>query len=157
MMLLEAHHLAMATATMATGRIVFVVPAILAGVVNIGLSIVLAHRLGVIGVALGTLLAQLMTNNWYVPFYVLRRFDTSWREHFRGVVAPILLLLATTLAAGAGARLLTRHLSDLGALAVGGVFIFAVGGAVVYQAVLRPADRAFLLTRLRLPGFAKAA
>ncbi len=157
MMLLEAHHLAMATATMATGRIVFVTPAIVAGVLNIGFSIVLAHRLGVLGVALGTLLAQLMTNNWYVPFYVLRQFDIPWREHFSSVVAPILLLLAITLAAGAGARLLTRHLPDLGALIVGCLFILVAGGLVVYAAVLRPTDRAFLLARLRLPGFAKAA
>lgn len=156
MMLLEAHHLAMATATMATGRIVFVVPALIAGVLNIGFSVILAHRLGVVGVALGTLLAQVMTNNWYVPFYVLRQFTTPWREHFRRVVAPILLLLATSLATGTGARWLTRGLSDFGSLAVGCISIFAVGGVAVYTVVLQPADRAFLLARLRLPRLAKA-
>ncbi len=156
MMLLEAHHLAMATATMATGKIVFVVPALLAGIVNVVLSVFLAHRLGVVGVALGTLLAQILTNNWYVPFYVLRQFHTSWREHFSGVVAPILLLLVTTLAAGTAARQWTAHFSDLGALTVGFLCIFLAGGVVVYALVLRPSDRAFLLSRLRLPLAAKA-
>lgn len=156
MMLLEAHHLAMATATMATGRIVFVVPALLAGVVNIGLSIFLAHRLGVVGVALGTLLAQIVTNNWYVPFYVLRQFHTPWREHFAGVVVPILFLLVTTLSAGTAARQWTTHFSDFGALVLGCLCIFVAGGVVVYTIVLRPSDRAFLLAKLRLPATVKA-
>lgn len=156
MMLLEAHHLAMATATMATGKIVFVVPALLAGIVNIALSVFLAHRLGVVGVALGTLLAQITTNNWYVPFYVLRQFHISWREHFAGVVAPILFLLASSLVVGAVARLLTMHLPDVAALVLGCLCIVAAGSVVVYAVVLRPSDRAFLIAKLSLPAAAKA-
>ena len=156
MMLLEAHHLAVATATMATGKIVFVVPALLAGVINIVVSVFLAHRLGVVGVALGTLLAQLVTNNWYVPFYVLRQFHTSWRDHFRGVLAPVLLLLVTSLSAGAAARQRTAHLSDLSALVLGFLCIFSMGGTVVYILIFRPSDRAFLTARLLFPGAAKA-
>lgn len=156
MMLLEAHHLAMAVATMATGQIVFVVPALSAGVLNIALSIVLARHLGVVGVALGTLLAQIVTNNWYVPFYVLRHLRIPWREHVAGVAAPVLLLLFTTLCAGAGIRMLTRQSSDVTALTAGCLTIFIAGGIVIYTVVLRPTDRAFLLDKLRLFGLAKA-
>ena len=156
MMLLEAHHLAMATATMATGRIVFVVPALLAGVVNLGLSIVRARRMGVIGVALGTLLAQMSTNNWYVPMYVLRQFQIPLWEHFRDVVLPVVMLLVVTLGTGAAIRVLTRHFSDLGVLVTGCGCVLGVGGAMVYAVVLRPADRAFLQARLRLPRVVKA-
>lgn len=157
MMLLEAHHLAMATAMMATGQIVFIVPAVLAGLVNMGLSIVLARHMGILGVALGTLLAQLMTNNWYVPFYVLRRFRIPLREHLRGVVGPVLLLLALTLGAGTVTRMLTRTLPDLGALLIGCLCIVGTGGLCMFSVVLRPTDRAFVLARLRPTGHAKAA
>lgn len=157
MMLLEAHHLAMAVATMATGQMAFVVPALSAGVINIALSILLAKHIGVVGVALGTLLAQLVTNNWYVPFYVLRHLRISWREHVTGVAAPVLFLLLTTLCVGAGMRAVTRQLSDVIALAVGCLFICVAGAVIIYTVVLRPTDRALLLARLRLPGFAKAA
>ncbi len=156
MMLLEAHHLAMATATMATGRIVFVVPAILAGVVNIGLSIVLARHLGILGVALGTLLAQITTNNWYVPFYVLRQFEIPLGEHLRRVVGPELLLLLITLGVGTCARMLTEHLSNVASLCAGCMLIVVTGGAMVYAVVLRPADRTFLRTKLGLAGVSVA-
>ena len=155
MMLLEAHHVAMATATMATGKIVFVAPALLAGVINIGLSIVLAHRLGVLGVALGTLLAQLTTNNWYVPFYVLRQFHITWRQHVSSVVFPIGLLLAVTLATGAAMRLVSATLSDFSALVLGSAAILTVGGIVVFAVVLDPADRALLVARFGLARFAR--
>ena len=155
-MLLEAHHLAMAVATMATGRMAFVVPALSAGVINIALSVILAKHLGVLGVALGTLLAQLVTNNWYVPFYVLRHLHIPWREHVTGVAAPVLLLLLITLCVGAATRVLTTSFSDIDALAAGGLSICVSGSAIVYTVVLRPADRAFLLAKLRLPGLAKA-
>ena len=157
MMLLEAHHVAMATATMATGKIVFVAPALLAGIVNVGLSVVLAHRLGVTGVALGTLLAQLATNNWYVPFYVLRQFQIPFRRHVSTVILPIAVLLAAALATGTAVRLAAASLSDLSALVLGTASILVVGGTVVFSVVLVPADRVFLFSCLRPPRFVRSS
>lgn len=94
MVLLEAHHVSMATATMATGHIVFAKPALLAGFLNLVISIILAHYLGLWGVALGTLIAQMLTNNWYAPYVTLKHFGVPVGAHVRTVLMPMLALLA---------------------------------------------------------------
>ena len=118
-MLLEAHHASFATATMATGRIVFLVPALLAGVLNIGFSVYLAGRLGLFGVALGTLSAQVITNNWYVPWYAMRQFGLGFSEHFHRILAPILLLLSVTLGVGFAVRRLLPSLPPVAGVCFG--------------------------------------
>lgn len=140
-MLLEAHHVAMATATMATGKIVFVVPAILAGVLNIGASIFLAHRLGLLGVALGTLCAQLVTNNWYVPFYTMRHFGIRIAEHAAQVLIPIGRLIIAVATVAALCRLATSGASDLVAIVVAALCIVLVGGLVFYFTIMTDGDR----------------
>jgi len=94
MVLLEAHHVAMATATVATGHVVFAKPALIAGFLNLMISIILATHLGLLGVALGTLIAQVLTNNWYAPYVTLKHFDIPFRIHLKTVLLPILALLA---------------------------------------------------------------
>ncbi len=154
MMCLEAHHVAMATATMATGRIVFVFPALLAGVFNILLSVFLARRIGVLGVALGTLVAQLLTNNWYVPFYVLRQFHIPLEEHLRRIAFPMLVLVAATLTTGFGARRLTHSLADISAVLLGCLPILCVGAVLFCFFILEPSERLslFRLAKTRLSG-----
>ena len=75
MMTLEIHHVSHATLTMATGSIPFVRSALIAGVLNLGFSYTLLQWLGLPGVALGTLLAQIATNNWYAPYVTLKTVD----------------------------------------------------------------------------------
>lgn len=53
---------------------------------NIALSIALARRWGVFGVALGTLLAQAATNAWFVPFYTLRQLGLRKGLYFKEAV-----------------------------------------------------------------------
>ena len=87
-MTLEAHHVSLATATMACGEIPFLLPALIAGFLNLAFSFPLAHRLGLVGVALGTMLAQITTNNWYVPMYSLRFLRIPWTEYLVRVGLP---------------------------------------------------------------------
>lgn len=72
MMTLETHHVSHASLTMATGRIPFVRSALVAGALNLVLSLILLHWFGLFGVALGTMLAQMATNNWYAPYVTLK-------------------------------------------------------------------------------------
>jgi O-antigen/teichoic acid export membrane protein len=148
-MLFEAHHLAMATATMATGRIVFVWPALIAGVLNIGLSIYLARHLGVLGVALGTLVAQVCTNNWYVPFYSMRQFRISFRHHMRAVVLPVLLFLASMIGVAALMRYATANLPMLPGVLLGCLVIFLVSVAVFSVGILSSTERQAISSRIR--------
>jgi O-antigen/teichoic acid export membrane protein len=93
-MTLEAHHVSLATATMACDRIPFIVPALIAGVLNLALSFPLAYRFGLVGVALGTFLAQVLTNYWYVPMYSIRFLRIKVSEYAAKVILPSLALFA---------------------------------------------------------------
>lgn len=148
-MCLEAHHLAMATATMATGKMAFIWPALIAGVINIVFSIFLARRFGVLGVALGTLLAQMLTNNWYVPYYALRQFRVPFAQHLRRVILPTLLVLAVTLAVGWIARVATRNLSDITSLLAGCTVAAGIGGSLFFYLILSAEEQRALLNRFR--------
>lgn len=149
-MFLEAHHLAMATATMATGRIVFVWPALIAGVLNIGFSIFLAHHLGILGVACGTMLAQLLTNNWYVPFYSMRQFRIPFCHHLRVVIFPMILLLASVLTIGSAMRLLTSNLPNFVSVFAGCIVILIAGGSLFSLSILSPSERQIISSKVKL-------
>lgn len=99
MVSLETHHVALATATMATGRIVFAWAALCAGLLNILLSVVLVRYLGLWGIALGTMIAQLLTNNWYAPYVTMKTFQIGLSVYFKTVLMPIFLLAMSLLAA----------------------------------------------------------
>ena len=92
MVFLEVHHVAMATATMATGRIAFMWAALLAGLLNILISMLLVRHLGLWGVALGTMIAQILTNNWYAPYLTLKHFGVSLSMYLRKVAFPVIAL-----------------------------------------------------------------
>ena len=92
---LEAHHVVHAIAVMATGRIVFLRIAILSGVVTIALGVALARIWGVPGVVIGMVVAQLATNNWYVPRYSMRLFGIALRDYVRWVAPSVGVALIT--------------------------------------------------------------
>jgi O-antigen/teichoic acid export membrane protein len=148
-MLLEGHHTAMAAVTMATGRLPFVAPALIAGVLNIGASVYLARHHGLLGVALGTLCAQVVTNNWYVPFYTMRQFGISFSEHFATVLLPVGKLFVALLATSLAARAATSRLSDFSTIIAAGTVTVAVGLFVFVPIVLSSEERAQFLSALR--------
>ena len=92
---LETHQIGHATLTMATGNIPFVRIALGAGVLNLLLSLLLVRTEGLLGVALGTLLAQIATNYWYGPYVTLRLIKVSplrYIKRFTIKVIPTLIL-----------------------------------------------------------------
>jgi O-antigen/teichoic acid export membrane protein len=151
-MCLEAHHSAMAAATMSTGRMVFVAPALIAGALNLVFSISLAHRLGALGIALGTLLAQLITNNWYVPFYAMRQFHITLRHQLRRVILPMLGLMSATAVTAVASRFLTRSLPDTPVLLTGCLATLAVGSAIVFFRIMSDEERQGIVRKLGRVG-----
>jgi O-antigen/teichoic acid export membrane protein len=89
----EVHHVALASSVMATGHLVFYKMAIAAAIINVILSLILAGHYGVVGVALGSLIAQLMTNNWYAPYIAFKHLGISAKTHCLEVLVPALLFL----------------------------------------------------------------
>jgi O-antigen/teichoic acid export membrane protein len=147
-MLLEAHHQAMASVTMATGRIAFLAPALIAGLLNLVFSVVLARRFGLIGVVFGTMTAQVLTNNWYVPWYTMRLFGIPWRRHVKTVLLPLAYLLVSMLVVGFSVRALTMHLSAVLSVAIG-VLSTALAGAICFSVMFNTGERLAVLTKLR--------
>ena len=134
---------------MATGRMVFIAPALIAGVLNIVASVYLARHHGLLGVALGTMCAQVVTNNWYVPFYAMRQFRITFSEHFSTVLLPLTKLLIVLIVAGMAARSALSTLSDFPAIVAGLTTIGAAGLLAFVIVVLSPRERLQFGSELR--------
>jgi O-antigen/teichoic acid export membrane protein len=60
-------------------------------VANLMLSVVLARKVGLYGVAIGTLIPSLIVQLFLWPRYVSRLVDVSWVQVFRNVAGPVFL------------------------------------------------------------------
>jgi len=89
MLALECQHVTLASACISTNDIPFGPCAIGAGLLNILFTILLIRSLGLWGVALGTLFAQLMTSNWYCVWRSLKRLRISFGLYVQRVILPI--------------------------------------------------------------------
>jgi O-antigen/teichoic acid export membrane protein len=147
-MLLEAHAQSLGAAVMSTGRIVFWKSTLIAGLLNISLSIPLARRYGLVGVVLGTLFAQILTNHWYVPWYAMRQFTIRLSDHIRNVLMPLAGLTILVLITGIGLRSLTQSIPNLFSIAAGAVGTTLVGVLCFSFLILRSDERRSLKRRL---------
>jgi O-antigen/teichoic acid export membrane protein len=141
MVLLEAHHVAMATATVATGHMVFAKPALIAGLLNLIISVILAHHLGLWGVALGTLIAQALTNNWYAPYVALKYFGVPFSTHLKTVLMPTAVLLVVLLVTNLLLKYLLSDYTNLIMLTIAFVFSVMIAASVSYIFVLTKGER----------------
>ncbi len=96
---LEAHHVVHASVIMATGRVVFLPWALIAGAINVTLGLYLVKPFGALGVIAATVAAQLLTNNWFAPWYTLSRLHVSWREYATAILPAVPVGLVVALAA----------------------------------------------------------
>jgi O-antigen/teichoic acid export membrane protein len=135
-----------------TGRLKGVVYMSLAeAVVNLVLSLWLVSVYGIIGVAVGTVLAGALTSNWYVILVVCRELRLTALEYLaRGPVPALLAGLVT----GSIALALVRWYP-----VTGWVRLFVAGAAtgtcylIAYALIgLRDADRRLLYSRIRMTG-----
>ena len=92
MLLLEAQHVIFASAARSTEDEVYALWALGAGVLNLLLTWILVQRLGLLGVALGTLLAQITTNNWYAVVHPMSRLQISFATYAGRVLLPLAIL-----------------------------------------------------------------
>ena len=136
MMSLEAHHRFHATISMAMGRVVFHWWALGSGVLNLVLTLVLIRSHGLLGVALGSLLAQLVTNNWFVPFYTLRLLGLSIARYVVSVALPLVVLFGAAAGAGFAVRAVMPPGTPLLAQLSAGAGAVLTTSAVVFYALL---------------------
>ncbi len=101
-MFLQTQHEMMITFTRATGDEGFVISSLMAGGINILLTIILIKPLGIIGVAASTLIAQLLTNNWYGVYRGTQHLGISLQRYFAEVLVPVLVVGFCALTFGYG-------------------------------------------------------
>ena len=119
---------------------------------NILLSVLLARRFGLLGVVLGTMLAQIATNHWYVPWYTMRLFGINAKQHMRRVLLPALYLLIALLLVNGCVRVLTRNVSNLLSVESALVCTLVAGGFCFGTLVLSSEERLAFLRKLRKLG-----
>lgn len=85
--------------------------ALIQGLLNLGLSVLLVRPLGSLGVALGALAAHAFVAGWWAPWTAAQTLGLSWGRIGREVLLP---LLAPTLAAVGVAVVCTRFLPIAG-------------------------------------------
>lgn len=146
---LEVHHVALATATMAAGKMYFVWPAIGAGILNIALSLLLVEHYGVLGVALGTLLAQLVTNNWYAPYITLRTFNMGVRNYLTGTFFRLLAMAGLSLAVSMTIRMLLQATSGTAELLIAAVISMLIAGILSLPLITTTGERTHLYRWVR--------
>jgi O-antigen/teichoic acid export membrane protein len=126
------------------------IPAILfsgEAVLNLTLSVILGRRMGLVGVAIGTLIAAAAIELFVLLPYMTRRIGVSLGGFLRHAVLPH--LPAVVLASAAGWLITRADLTRLPGLAGAAVVIVAVYGITFWFSGLRPSERARVLSRLR--------
>ncbi|UTW42502.1 oligosaccharide flippase family protein [bacterium SCSIO 12844] len=91
--ILEVHHVSCGQVTMAAGYVKFAKIALIAGALNLILSIVFAYLYGVVGVGVALLITQLSTNNWYVVKKAIGFLKLSLKQYAMLVLQLILYLI----------------------------------------------------------------
>ncbi len=145
---LEAHHVAHASVVMATGRVIFLPAAIAAGLLTVSFAVALVPRLGVLGMALSMVAAQLLTNNWYAPWCSMRLLQVAPRWYFRTLTPVGVFALGTVgVALSCKGVLLAVGARDIRVVVAIGVAVTSlVGLALAWYLVLEPKERQFLTT-----------
>ncbi|MBA3832897.1 MAG: lipopolysaccharide biosynthesis protein [Chthoniobacterales bacterium] len=151
----EAHSYIISTSSRATDDEAFGFSSLAAGLLKIGLAFALLNRFGLLGLALATMLALLLTNHWYAVYRGLKRLQLPLFRYGKDVVVPSLLwALAALLLANAASRLLNDFpavLRIIGAAgATGAVFFSAFACFVLTQQERKSLKDRFSALVLRL-------
>lgn len=110
MLFLEAQHSAFVCAARSTEDEVYALWAVGAGILNLVLTWVLGQRYGLVGIALGTMIAQMLTNNWYCVYHGLERLQVSFSTYATRILGP---LAALGLVTAVPLLFILRHLPTL--------------------------------------------
>jgi len=147
MILLECHHVNLASAAMSTGKQFFMAVALIAGVLNIVITWQLAKAFGLVGVAAGTMIAQMLTNNWYVPYKSLKVLGIPFKEYARRTIVPLAGLLLLALAVNAVLSAQFQRVNALLAIVAGFTVSLLACGAWFGAFVLTRGERGVLTAR----------
>jgi O-antigen/teichoic acid export membrane protein len=145
LLFLETQAYVITLGSRATEDEAFAFGSIVAAVIKFTLAIVLGARFGLLGIASATLLAQVMTNHWYMVFRGLGRLGISLRYHFLSILLPSLGLFALTLPAVGAVREANLFHSAWGDVLASAVLAGAFLAVFLWGLVLEPSQRGQIL------------
>lgn len=89
----DMHHSVNANFVWSTGSWPFAPWSIAAGILNVLFVFIFCRFIGLPGLVVGTLVAQLSTQNWYVVYFALKRLAIPFIEYMRNIIVPILMMM----------------------------------------------------------------
>ena len=99
---LEHHANVFSTCGRATDDEAYAGWSVAAGLLKVGLALLLTGWLGLAGLALSTLIAQGLTNDWFMVYRSARRLGVGLGEHARAVLVPVALAFGGVLGLSIG-------------------------------------------------------
>jgi O-antigen/teichoic acid export membrane protein len=151
MLTLEAQHGILAVTSRATDDEKYAPWSVASGILNLIFTWILIKPLGLVGVAMGTMLAQLLTSNWYCVYRPMVRLNLNFGVYLRQVVG----LWATVLFCCLSLSLLVKKsvlllgiTSDWAVLAATSVACGAVLSTALWKSILEEHHRRTIQVRL---------
>lgn len=102
---LEVHHVVLATAVVAAGKVPFVFMALFSGFLTVALGVWLTPSYGLAGMAASMVVAQVLSNSWYVPMYAFRYFKIRPMMYARAVLPRVVVFFGVLSVGAIAARL----------------------------------------------------
>jgi O-antigen/teichoic acid export membrane protein len=155
MFFLEAQATIISTGSRATEDEVFAPWAIAAGTLKIILSLALAARFGLTGIALGTLIALALTNHWFMTFRGLRRLRMSIWQHGLQVLVPVTVVFVTTCVSVWLVKHALHDAPPWGVVLAGGTVAALILAVSLWVLTFDKSERARALTYLNLKPTSK--
>lgn len=142
-----------------TGKWPFVPATISAGILNVIFGFIGCYYWSFMGLAIGTMLAKLLTLNWYVVYFALKRLGINIITYLKDYFIPVILIVLTIIPISFLFNLLLlkfqpnfifRKLPGNIALTVvlGSIISFIIWSLFYYKLMLKKEDRIFLKTNL---------
>jgi O-antigen/teichoic acid export membrane protein len=121
---------------------------IVEGALNLGLSVLLARRFGLLGIMISTSIAGGLTSCWYLPWLTARIFRRSYLRFMLDDVGGLVVVGALLAPVAWWARLLGLHLQGLLGCAAAGIITALAGVALLYVVAFDRATRSRLHSAL---------
>jgi O-antigen/teichoic acid export membrane protein len=121
------------------------VPVVLSAIINLGASILLAQRIGLVGVILGTIIGNVTTTVIYLPWVLKKILPIHPLAELLKIIGSFIV---PALVMGTAYFISVHYVSSIWLQLALGTLNFAVYAVLVYLLVLTTEERKFLLEKI---------
>ncbi len=150
LMVLEAQCYILTAASRATEDEAFAGTTIVAGVLKLTLAFVLGKSFGLSGIALSTLVAQLLTNHWYMVYRALTRLNLNVWSYWTKVVFPVIVVAILVYVISRGLAVLTTDVAQWVSVTAGALIAGVLFAVASWCLAMEKTQRNWVLIRMGL-------